>query len=110
MGLPSPADLAYLMEQVVLVPQQSLTFYTYSCNPTDYASRWDPSVPDLFFDSFDAVRREVLRLRDELDDSWRAVSIEKIETLPLTTDTLLALLNDGVGGILTSYEIAAVIE
>ena len=36
--------------------------------------------------------------------------LERIETLPLTAETLLILLNKGVGAIIRNYEVVQTIE
>ncbi|MDE3854418.1 hypothetical protein [Sinorhizobium meliloti] len=41
----------------------------------------------------------------EPDETPGVHLIERIEMLPLTKDTLLALLNEGMGAVLKSYEI-----
>lgn len=41
----------------------------------------------------------------EPDETPGVHLIERIEMLPMTKDTLLALLNEGMGAVLKSYEI-----
>lgn len=95
--------------------EQSYTFYTYSRSDDSKNDRWAyTGVPDIFFDDADSARRALLEMRKEMTvdhgESWSPMRLEKIETLPITKETILALLNDGMGALLKSYEIIDVID
>lgn len=95
--------------------EQSFTFYTYSMIGDFDEDRWVyTGLPDAFFDSHAAAREAVLGLRSDIEadpeQDWRATRIEKIETLPVSAQTLLALLNDGVGAFIKKYEIIETIN
>jgi hypothetical protein len=72
--------------------------------------RWaHTGIRDVFFDTFDAAREAVVELRSDIDSdpemTWSPTRIEKIETLPVSAQTILALLNDGMGAFIKKYEI-----
>lgn len=94
---------------------QSFTLYTYSPSTEPESERWaDPGVPDFFFDDIHAVREAVMTLRKDItsdpERDWPPMRIEKLETLPLSKQALLSLLNDGVGAFLKSYEVVEIID
>ncbi len=89
---------------------QTLVLYTYCSKATLGDARWeDRTVPDYFHDDEDAARRDVLALRDRLaaDPDYREMSIclERVETVPMTRSAIMALLNEGVGSIISSYQV-----
>jgi hypothetical protein len=94
--------------------QQPLVLYTYSrCGVSD-ADRWaNTGIADNFFDDAETARQAVFAIRDEVAidavDRWSPVNIEKVETHPITRDTLLALLNRGVGAIVRHREIVDIV-
>jgi hypothetical protein len=71
-------------------------------------------VFETFFDNVPVVRETVLEMRKDVtadpEVEWSPIHIEKIETLPVSKDTLLAFLNDGVGAFIKRYEIVETIE
>lgn len=94
--------------------EPSFTLFTYSHCTEPNEARWaDTGIPRIFFDTFDEARSAVLELRAEMvtesGERWPAACIEKIETLPVSKVTLLALLNGGVGAFLGSWEIVETI-
>lgn len=95
--------------------EQSFTFYTYSTATEAGENRWAfTGIRDIFFDNVPAVREAVLEMRKDVtadpEVEWSPIHIEKIETLPVSKDTLLAFLNDGVGAFIKRYEIVETIE
>ncbi|PJR12799.1 hypothetical protein [Sinorhizobium meliloti] len=95
--------------------EQSYTFYTHSIAAESESDRWAyTGIPDIFYGDAESARREVLALRDEVtaepEEEWSPRRLEKIETLPISKETVLALLNDGVGSIVKSYEVIDVID
>lgn len=95
--------------------EQSYTFYTYSVVPSMDEPRWhDDGIGSIFFDSAEAAQQAVLDLYNELADDpendLTSMRLEKVETLPIMKETLLALLNEGVGAIVQHYEIIETIE
>ncbi|NKL25041.1 hypothetical protein [Rhizobium leguminosarum] len=88
----------------------TLTLYTYTTTANLGDARWnDQNRPDQFFERVEAARRDLLEVRDEIaeDDEpiSMAICLEKIVTVPMTEAAILALLNDGVGAIISRYEI-----
>ncbi len=92
-----------------MTQEHTLELYTYSVVRDPEEPRWtETGIPDIYFASFEEVKAEIMRLRDDLqsvDDDIPAFRIEKIETLALSKANLLILLNEGMGSILKSYEI-----
>lgn len=93
----------------------SFTFYTYSAATEPEEERWAyTGIPDNFFGDVHSARAAVMELRNDIiddpDGEWPRMHIEKIETLPVSKDTLLAFLNDGVGSFIKRYEIVETIE
>lgn len=92
----------------------SYTIYTYSLS-TDADPRWhDLGTGPNYFASADVARQAVVAIRDQIlatpGEEWRAVRLAKIETVPITVDSLLALLNEGIGAIAGNYEIIETIQ
>ena len=92
---------------------QSAYFYTYSFASVPEALRWqgeENSSP--FFSTLDDARGAILDLRETTatEFAWEPMRLERIETLPLTAETLLILLNKGVGAIIRNYEVVQTIE
>ncbi|RWB98679.1 MULTISPECIES: hypothetical protein [unclassified Mesorhizobium] len=95
--------------------KQSFTFYTYSRCAEFENDRWAyTGIPDFFFEDAESARQAVLELRAEIaadpDEEWFPMQLEKIETLPISKETIFALLNKGVGAFLKSYEITEVVN
>jgi hypothetical protein len=93
---------------------ETFTFYTYSRVNRD-EDRWDyTGLPDFFFRDEDEAREALLELRRDVasdpEDTWPPMRLEKIETLTISRETIFALLNDGVGAFVKSYEIIDVID
>lgn len=88
--------------------------YAYSFVSVPEALRWkgEEQNSSPFFGNIDEARRAVLALREKTcrEFSWEPVRLEKIQTLPLTPQTLLTLINHGVGAIIESYDILELIE
>ncbi|WP_430442331.1 hypothetical protein [Shinella sp.] len=90
--------------------EPSFTFYTYSSVVEPSDARWrDDGIGNAFFASAEHARAVIAELRDavadEADQDCPPMRLERIETVPVTKDTILALLNDGVGAIAKSYDI-----
>ncbi|RVK41323.1 hypothetical protein CN160_33055 [Sinorhizobium meliloti] len=88
----------------------ALTLYTCTTSLNLGDERWqDRNRPDRFFQDLEAARRDLLQMRDEIADDHdpfpTAICLEKIVTVPMTEAAILALLNDGLGAIISSYEI-----
>ncbi|MGV2184098.1 hypothetical protein [Rhizobium rhizogenes] len=95
--------------------EPSFTFYTYSAATKPEEQRWAyTGIPDNFFGDIHSARAAVLELRNDIiddpDGEWPRMHIERIETLPVSQDTLLAFLNDGVAALIKRYEIVETIE
>ncbi|MCA1441908.1 hypothetical protein I6F07_17130 [Ensifer sp. IC4062] len=89
--------------------EQSFVFYTSSSEGSP-GSRWEyTGIPDIFYQSYEEARDEVMAMRKEMaaehDEKPGVHLIERIETLPVSQETLLALLNEGMGAFIKSYEI-----
>jgi len=88
----------------------SFTLFTYSPDVEPLEARWrDDSIGDAFFGSAENARAAIVDLRDavanEPDHDCPPMRLERIETVPVTKDAILALLNDGVSAIVKSYHI-----
>ncbi|QND46948.1 hypothetical protein HB780_14505 [Rhizobium lusitanum] len=98
------------------MPQiESLTFYTSASVDKRRADRWAfIGIYSIFFDDEDSAREALRELREDVEsepeNSWSPMQLEKIETVPISKESLLALLNDGVGAIVKSYEIIDIID
>ncbi len=88
----------------------SFTLFTYSSAIDPLEARWrDDGIGDAFFGNAETARAAIFELRDAVADEpgldWPPMRLERIETVPVTRDALLALLNDGVGAIVKTYDI-----
>jgi hypothetical protein len=88
----------------------SFIFYTYSPELHPVEPRWrDDGIGDAFFGNAETARAAIVALRgvvaDEPGHDCPPMRLERIETVPVTRDAILALLNDGVGAIVKSYDI-----
>lgn len=73
-------------------------------------ARWrDDGIGGAFFGNAETARAAIVELRDAVADEpgheWPPMRLERIETVPVTRDAFLALLNDGVGAIENTYDI-----
>lgn len=90
--------------------EPSFIFYTYSPDVEPLEARWRADgIGDAFFGNAEAARAGIVELRDavtgEPGHDWPPMRLERIETVHVTRDALLALLNDGVGAIVRTYDI-----
>ena len=90
--------------------EPSFTFYTYSSAIYPFKARWRyDGIGDTFFGNAETARAEIVELRDavadEPDHDWPPMRLKRIETVPVTRDAFLALLDDGVGAIVKTYDI-----
>ncbi len=90
--------------------EQSFVFYTSRLQGNPREDRWAyAGIPDIFYHTYEEARADVMAMLKDIeaqpDETPGVHVIEKIETLPITKDTLLALLNEGMGAVLKSYEI-----
>ena len=88
----------------------SFTLFTYSSDVEPSEARWrDDGIGDVFFGSVEIARAAILELRDVVADETQhdspTMRLERIETVPMTKDAILALLNDGFGAIVKTYDI-----
>lgn len=96
-------------------PAPSFTFFTYSSVLPIEEPRWrDDGIGDAFFASAEKARAAIVELRnavaDDPDHALPPIRLERIETVPITRDAMLALLNEGVGAIIGAYDIVETIE
>ncbi|WP_026616825.1 hypothetical protein [Ensifer aridi] len=94
---------------------ESLTFYTYARVDEGRDDRWAyTGIPEIFFYDEDSAREALRELRGDVesdqDDEWPPMQLEKIETLPISKASILALLNEGVGAFVKSYEIIEIVD
>lgn len=89
--------------------------YTYTVQRDDPDNtRWKyAELPDrAYFSTLDEVRAEVIDLREDTDevfpDGAPRFQIERIETLPVTKESLLILLNRGIEPFIIGYEIVEI--
>lgn len=92
----------------------SFTYYTFSPELHPVEPRWrDDGIGDAFFTNAETARAAIVALRDavadEPDHDCPPMRLERIETVPVTRDAILALLNDGVGAIVKTYHIIEMI-
>lgn len=88
----------------------SFTLFTYSPDVEPLEARWrDDGIGDAFFDSAENARAAIAEVRDavadEPDHVWPPMRLERIETVPVTKDAILALLNEGIGAFVKTYDI-----
>lgn len=99
-----------LSETKLLAEALSFTFYTYSQAGIPSEERWvQTGIPDIFFEDPEEVRSAVIALREDVaadpEVEWPTLVIEKIETVPISQSSILALLNNGPGAFVASREI-----
>ncbi|WP_339073092.1 hypothetical protein [Sinorhizobium meliloti] len=90
--------------------QQSFVFYTSRLQGDPGEDRWAyTGIPDIFYHTYEEAHADVMAMLKDLeaepDETPGVHLIERIETLPMTKDTLLALLNEGMGAVLKSYDV-----
>lgn len=90
--------------------------YTYTVHHDDPDfDRWEHvDFPNAsYFSTFEEVRAEVMDLhenrRKDFPHGIPTIQIERIETLPITQDSLLLLLNKGFRPFITDYQILEII-
>jgi hypothetical protein len=101
--------------EVSMSQSESFTFYTYASVDKRRDDRWEfIGIYSIFFDDEDSARAALRELREDVEsepeNSWSPMQLERIETVPISKQSLLALLNDGVGSIVKSYEIIDIID
>lgn len=94
---------------------ESLTFYTYACVDEGRGDRWAyTGLPNFFFSDEEDVREALRELRGDIesdpDDAWAPMQLEKVETHPISRESVLALLNGGIGAFVKRYEIIDIID
>ncbi|MGR9438404.1 hypothetical protein ACU8V1_25845 (plasmid) [Rhizobium leguminosarum] len=94
---------------------QSFTLYTYTLVDEGRADRWAyTGVQGVFFFDEESARQQVFELRrdveSEPENKWSPIQLEKIESLPISKETIFALLNDGMGTFVKSHEIVDIID
>lgn len=92
----------------------SFTLYTYARVDPAREDRWAyTGILDFFFDNEESARQQLRELRADVEREagyiWLPMQLEKIETLPVSRESVLALLNDGVGAFVKNYEIIEVV-
>lgn len=90
--------------------EQTFVFYTSRLERDPREDRWAyTGIPDIFYQTYEEARADVMamlkNIEAEPDETPCVHLIERVETLPITKDSLLALLNQGMGAVLKSYEI-----
>jgi hypothetical protein len=88
----------------------SFTCYTYSPTFQSAGSRWrDDVVRNPFFGSAESARQALVDLREavsnEPDHDLPPMHLERVVTVPVTKEVMVALLNSGVGAIVKKYDI-----
>ena len=88
----------------------SFVFYTYSPDDQPEKLRWrGDGNGDAFFGSAENARRAINELHDavayEPGHECPPIRLERIETVPVTREAILSLLNDGVGAIVKTYDV-----
>lgn len=66
-------------------------------------------ILDIFFEDREEAHRAVIALRDDVtadsEVEWQTMVLEKIETVPVSQSSILALLNHGPGPFIESHEV-----
>ncbi|MGO4569341.1 hypothetical protein AB4Z52_30920 [Rhizobium sp. 2YAF20] len=93
----------------------SFTFYSYARVDEGRDDRWAyTGIPDIFFYDEGSAREALRELREDVESepesSWPPMQLEKIETVPISRESIFALLNDGIGAFVKSYEIIDIID
>ncbi|ANH08558.1 hypothetical protein [Shinella sp. HZN7] len=88
----------------------TLVLYAYTSKLALGDARWeDRTEPDYFYEDEALARQDLLALRDRLaadaPNAYPPICLERVETVPMTRSAIVALLNDGVGAIIGSYQI-----
>lgn len=94
---------------------ESFTFYSFTRVDENSDDRWAyTGIPEIFFYDEDSARKALCELREDVksdpENNWPPMQLEKIETVPISKEGVFALLNDGIGAIVKSYEIIDVIN
>lgn len=94
--------------------ERSFVFYTSRLQGAMKEDRWAcTGIPDIFYHTHEEARADIIAMLSQVEDSPDETpglhQIERIETLPVSKDTLLALLNEGMGAFLKSYEIVEIV-
>lgn len=95
---------------------EACVIYTYTVHrDAPESQRWEQAnFPDAsYFSTLEEVRAEVTDLLEDkhnvFPDGVPTIQIERIETLPLTQDSLLLLLNKGFRPFIADYQILEII-
>lgn len=99
-----------MLKEKSLENPRSFTFYTYSVAGIPPEERWKPTgISDIFFDSLEEARSAVISLREDVEVDpemeWATTVLERMETVPMDRAAVLALLNQGPGGVVARCEI-----
>ncbi|AYG64411.1 hypothetical protein [Rhizobium jaguaris] len=94
---------------------ESFIFYTYGRVDNGRDDRWaNTDIPETFFYDEDSAREALRELRGDIESEpgnrWWPMQLEKIETLPVSRESIFALLNDGIGAFVNNYEILDIID
>lgn len=88
-----------------------MILYAFSLDSEDGEDRWkDTGIRELFYTQLDEVRRAVRDVRADLAQqedrpSMGPIRIERVELDEPTPDSVLVLLNNGIGPLVRHYEI-----
>ncbi|NTG64770.1 hypothetical protein G6L45_31725 [Agrobacterium rhizogenes] len=93
---------------------ETFTFYTYSTAGKGRDDRWAyTGIPEIFFHDESSAREALHDLRadveSEPENTWSPMRLEKIETVPISKKSIFALLNEGVGAFVKSYEVIEIV-
>lgn len=93
----------------------TLILYTVTGKSRPGEHCWDdPSVPPYFYDDRDMAKQAMLDLRADLlagrDPRDSPLCLERIETVPMTTAAIMALLNDGFSAIVKDHTVIETIS
>jgi len=96
-------------------PSESFTFYSLARVDENRDDRWaDTGIPEIFFYDEDGARQALCELREDVEgepeNNWSPMQLEKIETVPVSRESIFVLLNDGVGAFVKNYEIIDIID
>jgi hypothetical protein len=98
-----------------MAQDETFIFYSYARVDENRDDRWSyTGIPEIFFYDEESAREALRELRGDVESEpesrWPPMQLERIETLPISKDSIFALLNDGVGAFVKSYEVIDIID
>lgn len=91
------------------------TFYTFSDARIPGEEQWKfTGIREVFFANQEEARTALLEVRNDIVSDTKAefpiMNIEKVQTVPIDQNSILALLNEGLRAFVDRYEIVESFE